>query len=112
VCAALGGVEERSRTPGRDVGNGATGIAGLVSTAIAWWGSTAGDQICGAGITPLANGNYVVTSMYWSRRKHPRGWAVTWGDGTTGLTGAVSAANSLVGSTEWAGRRRRRWWRR
>jgi hypothetical protein len=50
-------------------------------------------------VTALANGNYVVSSPYWS----PDGTAshlgaVTWGSGTTGVAGPISAANSLVGS--------------
>jgi hypothetical protein len=48
----------------------------------------------GASIVPLANGNYVVASPYWQN------WhgAVTWGDGTRGVSGHVSSANSLVGN--------------
>ena len=33
------------------------------------------------------------------RRQQRNAGAVTWGNGTTGVSGAVSAANSLVGST-------------
>ena len=33
------------------------------------------------------------------RRRRADAGAVTWGSGTTGVKGAVSAANSLVGST-------------
>ena len=46
----------------------------------------------------LANGNYVVRSPYWDNGAAADAGAVTWGDGTSGVTGAVSAANSLVGS--------------
>jgi hypothetical protein len=42
-------------------------------------------------VTPLGNGNYVVISR-------AVGGAVTWGSGSTGVDGAVSAANSLVGT--------------
>ena len=46
------------------------------------------------GVTALTNGNYVVDSSSW----YGDTGAVTWGDGTTGSVGIVSAANSLVGS--------------
>src|SRR5262249_27732648 len=42
----------------------------------------------------LANGNYVVSSDFWNGFRG----AVSWGDGTRGVVGAISAANSLVGS--------------
>ena len=46
----------------------------------------------GAVIT-LANGNYVVDSYNWNGERG----AVTWGDGSTGITGTISVANSLIG---------------
>jgi hypothetical protein len=61
-------------------------------------GSRVGDRVgydCGGY---LANGNYLVTSSYWDNGELTDAGAVTWGDGSTGITGAVSAANSLVGS--------------
>jgi hypothetical protein len=55
------------------------------------------DDLVG-GVTALRNGNYVVISPQWSGG-FPNGLgAVTWGDGTVGVTGPVSASNSLVGS--------------
>ena len=49
-----------------------------------------------AGVTALTgNGNYVVDSYYWNTHEG----AVTWGSGTTGVSGIVSSTNSLVGST-------------
>src|SRR5439155_924114 len=39
-------------------------------------------------------GNYVVSSFAWNARRG----AVTWGNGSTGVTGTVSEANSLIGS--------------
>ena len=50
-------------------------------------------------VTELANGNYVVSSIYWDNGAAADAGAVTWGNGTRGMTGTVSAANSLVGST-------------
>src|SRR5260370_17441086 len=50
----------------------------------------------GAFMTPLSNGNYVVTSVNWSSNKG----AATWGNGTAGVTiGVVTANNSLTGSS-------------
>src|SRR5262249_49782603 len=47
-----------------------------------------------ANVTLLSNGNYVVESPYWSGERG----AVTWGDGSAGINGTVSSANSVVGS--------------
>src|SRR5262249_46227050 len=57
-------------------------------------GSNAGDLVGRGGILALGNGNYVVRSPLWSNQRG----AATWGDGTQGVTGVVSEANSLVGS--------------
>ena len=78
--------------------NGVTGRTGIVAAANSLIGSTASDQIGNAGVLPLANGNYVVRSTLWDGAAVNVG-AVTWGSGTTGITGTVSSANSLVGST-------------
>lgn len=80
---------------------GSTGRVGTVSAANSMNGGTAGDNVGSAGITALANGNYVVCSPSWD---HPASavadvGAVTWGNGTVGFAGVVSAANSLTGST-------------
>src|SRR6202022_4354353 len=68
---------------------------GTVSAANSLVGSTSGDQVGGYGITALTNGNYVVKSPNWNSATG----AVTWGNGATGVTGTISAANSLVGSS-------------
>ena len=74
--------------------NGTTGA--LISTLI---GSHAGDNIGSGGVTALADGNYVVESPDWTNGAAADLGAVTWGSGTAGVSGAVSATNSLVGST-------------
>ena len=79
-------------------GNGTTGIAGAVSAANSLVGSTPSDQI-GYRLIALANGNYETSSPYWDNGAVTDAGAATWGSGTTGVKGAVSAANSLVGST-------------
>ena len=73
--------------------NGATGA--LISTLL---GSTAGDGVGGGGVTALPNGNFVVRSPSWDNGAVVNAGAVTWGSGTTGVSGVVSAGNSLVGS--------------
>ncbi|EGJ09934.1 filamentous hemagglutinin outer membrane protein, partial [Rubrivivax benzoatilyticus JA2 = ATCC BAA-35] len=50
-------------------------------------------QAVGDGIVELANGNYLVHNRGWSSGKG----AVTFGDGSLGVAGVVSAVNSLVG---------------
>ena len=80
-------------------GSGTTGVAGAVSSANSLVGSTPGDRVGFDGITALGNGNYVVDSSSWNNGAISNAGAVTWGSGTTGVKGVVSAANSLVGST-------------
>jgi hypothetical protein len=75
-------------------GNGSTGTTGTVSSSNSLVGSTAGDDV-GYYVNALSNGNYVVSSVSWNGGLG----AATWGDGATGITGAVSATNSLVGSS-------------
>ena len=79
-------------------GDGTRGITGTVSAANSLVGSTNGDEV-GVDVAALANGNYVVRSPYWHNGAAANAGAATWGDGTHGITGVVSAANSLVGST-------------
>jgi hypothetical protein len=79
-------------------GSGTAGVRGTVSATNSLVGSTANDQVGSgviSGVTALSNGNYVVDSPSW----HKGAGAVTWGSGTAGVRGTVSAANSLVGST-------------
>jgi hypothetical protein len=80
-------------------GDGTNGTVGPVSAANSLVGSTAGDAVGYTGVTPLTNGNYVVQSPLWSNGSADNAGAVTWGDGTNGTVGPVSAANSLVGRT-------------
>jgi hypothetical protein len=78
--------------------NGTTGRFGTVSTNNSLVGSTASDQV-GYGVCALSNGNYVVASPYWDNRDATDAGAVTWGNGTQGVIGAVSPNNSLVGNS-------------
>jgi hypothetical protein len=80
-------------------GNGAGGTVGAVSAANSLVGGKANDQISNYGVTALSNGNYVVISNVWDNGAVTDVGAVTWGNGTTGIIGTVSATNSLFGST-------------
>jgi hypothetical protein len=76
-------------------GNGTAGVTGTVSAANSLIGSSANDSVGNGAVTALSNGNYVVTSPSWNGNRG----AATWGSGTAGITGAVSAVNSLTGSS-------------
>ena len=81
--------------------NGTTGTAGAVSSAISLVGTFGGDKvgISGGGSDPgvcvLPTGDYVVGSYNWNNGLG----AATWGSGTTGISGAISATNSVIGAT-------------
>ncbi len=64
----------------------------MVSAANSLVGSTANDQVGIGGVTALTNGNYVVSSPHWDNGAATDAGAVTWGSGTTGVSGAVSAS--------------------
>lgn len=78
-------------------GNGTTGISGTISSSNSLVGTTAVDSVGIGGVTALPNGNYVVSSPLWGSLSHFG--AVTFGNGTTGLSGTVSSANSIVGGS-------------
>ncbi|MCF7731326.1 MAG: hypothetical protein K9N23_06550 [Akkermansiaceae bacterium] len=84
--------------------DGTTGRSGTITAANSLVGSTAGDQLGERfgdqeGLIALPGGNYLVHSYFWDNGTATNAGAVTWGDGTTGVTGPVTSANSLVGST-------------
>jgi hypothetical protein len=80
------------------LGNGTTGTVGTVSAANSLVGSAFLDQIGSNGIIVLPNGNYLVRSNLWDNGAVVNAGAVTFGSGTTGVSGPISAANSLVGT--------------
>ncbi|MBL9096913.1 MAG: filamentous hemagglutinin N-terminal domain-containing protein [Alphaproteobacteria bacterium] len=86
-------------------GNGLTGSTGAVGAANSLIGGSTDDQVGGSAVIALSNGNYVVNSQLWNNGGSTDAGAVTWGDGTNGrygpsaVFGAVSAANSFVGSS-------------
>jgi hypothetical protein len=75
--------------------DGSAGVTGAVGADNSLVGSTIGDQVGSDGVAVLSNGNYVVRSSLWNGERG----AVTWADGTVGITGTINATNSLVGST-------------
>jgi len=81
-------------------GNGNGGTVGEVSaTNSLVGGASSGDPYSIPttfyGVTPLANGNYVVYSSNWNGGFG----SATWGNGSTGVVGSISKSNSLVGSS-------------
>jgi filamentous hemagglutinin family protein len=91
-------------TPLADLGNGTiapiAGTFGDVSAANSLVGAQSNQLVGFGGVTRLSTGNYVVVSPFYSG---PGGTetgagAVTWANGATGVSGAVSAANSLRGN--------------
>lgn len=80
------------------------GCTGTVSTANSLVGGTAGDRVGFAwgmpySFTPLTNGNYAVSSVFWDNGAAADAGAVTLCSGTATCAGTVSPANSLVGSS-------------
>ncbi len=81
-------------------GNGSTGTHGVVSELNSLVGSTVSDQVGETGVVALPNGNYVVGSRLWDDPPNANVGAVTWGNGTAGIIGPVTLANSLYGPTQ------------
>jgi hypothetical protein len=78
-------------------GSGVTGVSGVINSANSLIGSSS-DDFQGAAVAALTNGNYVVAIPGWDTNNLQDVGAGTWGDGTIGVHGPISAANSLVGS--------------
>ncbi len=77
--------------------SGTVGLSGVISAQNSLVGSASGDAV-GFTATALSDGNYVIASPYWSHADTANVGAVTWANGATGLSGQVSASNSLIGS--------------
>lgn len=78
--------------------DGSHEFVGTLSTANSLLGSHAIDLI-GRNVTPLSNGNYLIVSDNWDNENVTDAGAVMWASGTSPITGEISAANSLVGTT-------------
>ena len=78
--------------------NGTTGVSGAVSAANSLVGTTADDSVGTGGVTALTQRQLRGRQPRLEQRLGGECGAVTWGSGTAGVSGPVSAANSLVGS--------------
>ncbi len=76
---------------------GPVGVSGNLSVSNSLVGTTPGELVGGSGAFALPNGNYVALSPQWGGGATLG--AVTWANGTTGLSGTLSSSNSLVGAT-------------
>lgn len=70
---------------------------GTVNVDNSLYGASALDRVSERAVVALSNGNYVVASPSWDNGALRDTGAITFGNGTTGIVGPVSAANSLVG---------------
>ena len=70
----------------------------MVSAANSLIGTSENDGVGAGEIIELANGNFVVASPGWSDAGVESAGAVTFESGTSGLSGPITAANSLVGT--------------
>ena len=77
-------------------GDGST--FGPVTSTNSWLGTKTNDFVSAGGVTPLTNGNYVVSSHVWDNNAVIDAGAATWGNGAGGVMGAVSGTNSLIGA--------------
>ncbi len=78
--------------------NGTTGLIGVISASNSLVGTGAQNDVGQDGVVALTNGNYVVQSPGWDKIDAIDAGAVTWGSGSSGISGVVSPANSLVGT--------------
>jgi filamentous hemagglutinin family protein len=70
---------------------------GVISSANALVGSANGDRV-GTYVADMGSGKFVVLSPNWAGGTGTNRGAITWGSTSTSLTGAVGAANSLIGA--------------
>ena len=78
--------------------SGVTGCVGAITETNSLVGSTANEPVGQGGLTFLADGTYLVSTPNWDSGAFQNLGAATFCSGTTGCAGAVTAANSLVGS--------------
>ena len=79
--------------------SGTTGCFGTPGVGNALVGTTAADFVGNSGVVALPNGNYLVRSQGFDDGAITNVGSVSWCNGTSGCTGAISLANSLLGAT-------------
>ena len=79
-------------------GNGTTGVTGTVDASNSLVGTNITDSVGSLGVFALSSGNYVVASPLWDNGALADVGATTFGNGATGVIGAVGAANSFLGA--------------
>src|SRR5262249_50282885 len=79
-------------------GNGTSGVSGAVSSANSLVGSTTNDNV--GPVTALTLGGYAVVNPNWDNGAVANAGAMT--IGLTAITGAASAANSILGGAPFA----------
>jgi Repeat of unknown function (DUF5650) len=82
------------------LGDGAIGTIGAVTINNSIVGTSYTSLIGSGGVYALNNGNFVFASPVWDDGPVADAGAVSWASGTSATTGVVSAANSLIGSTD------------
>jgi Repeat of unknown function (DUF5650)/Carboxypeptidase regulatory-like domain len=97
IVSALWRDENGAAVGAATFGNGSSGVSGVVTSANSLVGSKAGD-LQSAYVTPLPNGNYLLSMRYWDNGPEADAGAVAFGNGNTGVIGIVGPGNSLVGS--------------
>ncbi|MBK8466774.1 MAG: hypothetical protein IPL32_13170 [Chloracidobacterium sp.] len=79
--------------------NASGSLSGTVTAANSLVGTTASDRVGFRGSRTLTNGNYLISSPFWNNGVIADVGAVSFGNGTTGVTGAITASNSYIGGT-------------
>ncbi len=74
-----------------------TGKVGVITNANSLVGLAANNNIGIGGIKELSNGNFVISNYLWDNGGNANAGAATWVNGATGITGSVSATNSIRG---------------
>ena len=78
---------------------GVAGPGAAVSATNSLVGCTPDDTVGSGDTMALLNRDYIVIGPNWDNGGTADVGAVTWGNGVSGTTGVVSAANSLVGGS-------------
>nr|WP_226895569.1 Ig-like domain-containing protein [Luteolibacter marinus] len=79
--------------------SGTAGRTGEASDLNSLVGSSAYDEVGAGHIEILENGDFVVISSFWDNGTFVDAGAATWANGASGIAGAISDANSLVGDS-------------